>query len=98
MTTLRRTFAAALAIGAMGALAACGEKTLDTDDAEKEIADKIEQQRNVRPKTIECPDDMTAKKGETYTCTLTAPNGDELDVKLTMLDDDGKFEFEVASQ
>jgi predicted small lipoprotein YifL len=98
MTTLRSAFAATLAIAVTVALAACGEKTLDTGDAESEIADKIEQQRNVRPKSIECPEDMKAKKGEEYTCTLTAPNGDELDVKLTMLDDDGKFEFEVASQ
>ena len=98
MTTFRSAIAAALAIAAMGALAACGEKTLDTKDAEEEIADKIEAQRNVRPKSIECPDDMKAKKGETYTCKLTAPNGDELDVKLEMLDDDGKFQFEVASQ
>ncbi len=94
--TNSRLFATALALAAVIALAACGEKTLDTADAEDEISDKLEGQGRPAPDKVECPDDMTAKKGKTYTCKLTAGE-DELDVKLTMLDDDGKFEFEVVA-
>jgi hypothetical protein len=79
------------------ALGACGEKTLDTADAEDEISEQLQAQGRPEPKEVECPDDMTAEKGKEYTCKLTAPNGDELDVKLTMLDNDGKFRFEVVA-
>jgi uncharacterized lipoprotein len=91
MTTLRRTFTAALAVAALGGLAACGEKTLDKGDAEGEIEEKLKAQ-NVDASSVECPDDMTAKKDETYTCKAKV-GGKEVDVKLTMLDDDGKFQF-----
>jgi uncharacterized lipoprotein len=79
------------------AIAACGEKTVDTADAEDEISDQLTAQGRPKPKDVECPDDMKAKKGEKYTCKLTAPNGDEVNVNLTMLDDDGKFRFEVVA-
>ena len=94
----RRAAAATLACASLGLLAGCGTKTLEKDDAEQEISKKVEELRNVKPKSVECPDDMEAKKGKKHTCKLTAPNGDVLDVKLTMLDDDGKFEFEVQEQ
>ena len=96
MTTIARLTAAVLACTAAVALAACGEKTLDTADAEDEISDQLVAQGRPKPKAVECPDDMKAKKGEKYTCTLTAPAGDKAKVNLTMLDDDGKFRFEVV--
>jgi DNA-binding transcriptional regulator WhiA len=94
--TISRLTATALAVLAALVFAACGEKTLDTADAEDEISDKLQEQGRPKPDKVECPDDMTAEKGKTYTCKLTAGE-DELDVKLTMLDDDGKFEFEVPA-
>jgi uncharacterized lipoprotein YehR (DUF1307 family) len=96
MTILRRTTAALVAAAFAVSLAACGEKTLDTADAEDEISDKLVEQGRPKPDKVECPDDMTAEKGKEYTCKLTA-DGDELDVKLKMLDDDGRFEFEVQA-
>ena len=96
MTTLHRTTATLVALALAVSLAACGDKTLDTADAEDEISDKLQEQGRPKPDKVECPDDMTAKKGKTYTCKLTAGD-DELDVKLTMLDDDGRFEFEVVA-
>jgi uncharacterized lipoprotein len=93
----RGAAAAALACAALGVLAGCGEKTLEKDSAQDEITEKLKAQ-GLSPKSVECPDDMTAKKGEVHECDLTAPNGDKLKVKLTMLDDDGKFEFEVQGQ
>ena len=90
--------AAGLAVAAVLGLAACGEKTLDTGDAERQIADKLDELRNVRPKEVSCPDDMKAKKGETYRCTITAPNGEQIGATVEMTDDDGKFRFEVDQQ
>ena len=93
-----RAAALALACALPFTFAACGEKTLEAGSAEKEISEKLVELRGVKPKKVECPDDMKAKKGEKYECTLTAPNGDELPVELTMADDDGKFEFEVGQE
>jgi hypothetical protein len=96
-THARGAAAAALACAALGVLAGCGEKTLEKDSAESEITDKLKDQ-GLTAKSVECPDDMKAKKGEVHECDLTAPNGEKLKVKLTMLDDDGKFRFEVQGQ
>jgi hypothetical protein len=96
MTAARLT-TTVIALVCAAALTACGEKTLDTADAEDEISEKLQAQGRPEPKDVECPDDMTAEKGKKYTCKLTAPNGDEVDVDLTMLDDDGRFEFEVVA-
>ena len=95
-----RTMAAGLA-GAVLLLSACeasvgiGERVVDTDDAETQIADQLEEQVGQRPKSIECPDEMLASEGETYRCTLTAEDGTELGLTMTMTDDEGNFEIEV---
>ena len=90
--------AAGLAVAAVLGLAACGEKTLDTGDAERQIADKLDELRNVRPKEVSCPDEMKAKKGQRYRCTITAPNGEKIGATVEMTDDDGRFRFEVDQQ
>jgi DNA-binding transcriptional regulator WhiA len=89
---LRRATCAAFVAGALVA-AGCGEKTLDTGDAEDKISDSIFEQRNVRV-DVNCPDDMKAKKGETYRCELEE-GGQQLGVTITMTDDDGGFRFKV---
>ncbi|MDQ3934414.1 MAG: DUF4333 domain-containing protein [Actinomycetota bacterium] len=86
-----RTFAV-LACSAL-ALAGCA-KTLESGDAESKIADEIKKQRNVEVK-VECPDDMEAKKGKRYQCTVTEPSGAQLGLTLETTDDDGGFRFEV---
>ena len=72
-----------------------GERIVDTDDAETQIADKLEEQVGQRPASIDCPQDMKAEEGQTYTCVLTADDGTQLDVTLTMTDDEGNFDIEV---
>ena len=72
-----------------------GDRIVNTDDAEAQIADELEAQVGQRPASIECPEDMKAAEGKTYTCILTADDGSQLDVTLTMTDDEGNFEIEV---
>jgi predicted small secreted protein len=86
---------AALLLAGCQASVGIGERIVDAEDAETQIADELEEQVGQRPKSIECPDDMKAEEGETYTCVLTAEDGTELDVALTMTDDEGNFEIEV---
>lgn len=91
----KRLALAAAVCAAAAALAACGDKTLDTGDAEKKIADGVQEQQNYEPESVECPGDMKAEEGETYECTVKAPGGKEATAKITMLDDEGRFRFEV---
>jgi hypothetical protein len=92
---LKALTALAAALLAAVALAACGDKTLDPGDAEERIAEGVEEQQNYKPEKVECPDDMKAEKDETYECTVTTPEGEELEATITMLDDDGRFRFVV---
>jgi predicted small lipoprotein YifL len=94
MTRFRVTLAA---LAAAAALAACGEKTLNTGDAEKKIADVVEEQGGKRPENVECPGDMKAKKGETYDCKVFLGEGNQATAKLTMLDDEGRFSISVLT-
>ncbi len=91
----KRFLTIAAACAAAAALAACGDKTLDTGDAEKKIADGVQEQQDYEPESVDCPEDMKAEKDETYECTVKAPGGKEATAKITMLDDEGRFRFEV---
>lgn len=47
---------------------------------------------------MSCPDDEEAEDGNEFDCTLTAPNGDEVTVNVTMTGDDGGFDAVVPPQ
>ena len=53
------------------ALAACGTKEIDSGKAEKLIKENI----TPKPKTVDCPDGVKAKGGDTFTCKLTYEHG-----------------------
>jgi hypothetical protein len=76
------------------ALAACGTQQLDTAEAEKTIADRLGQQAGTKV-TINCPDDVEIKKGDTFECTAKARK-DTAKVKVTQLDDEGNVRWEVG--
>ena len=38
----------------------------------------------IAPKSITCPSDLAGRKGASENCTLTAPNGDTLSLKVTV--------------
>jgi len=80
--------AAALAAG-------CGTTTLNTDEAEKQIAAGIEKQTGVKLRKVDCPSDVEAKKGKTFHCTLTAPNGSTVGLTAVQTSDDGRFTYRV---
>ena len=92
---MKRLALSAAACLAVVALAACGDKTLDSGDAEDKITEGVKEQQNYEPEKVECPDDMKAEEGKTYECTVTAPGGREATAKLTMIDDEGRFRFVV---
>jgi hypothetical protein len=81
--------AAALALG----LSACGN--LDDGTIEKEIAKQVEQQAQgqVKVKKVDCPGGRKLKKGDRFTCTITARNGATAKAQVVQQDDKGNVRF-----
>ena len=66
------------------------------EDLEQEISKDLEESRGVRPKAVECPDEVEAKDGTTFQCTVIAPDGSEVDGNGTVTEGGG-FDFEVGT-
>ena len=76
-----------------------GEKTVQMSEIEstgaKQLIKAADQPEGSA--TLDCPGKtIEAKKGKTANCTLLVDDGSELDVLLTMTDNEGKFSVEVA--
>jgi hypothetical protein len=82
---------AALTVLVVG-LAACA-KTLEADDIESDVEGEYST-RGFDVESVECPDDIEAKEGETGECSLTA-NGETVTVEITPTDDEGAYSFEI---
>lgn len=86
------------ALAAATAVAACGDGTLNTGDAEKKIADAVEEQQGTRPDRVDCPGGMKAEEGEDYNCDVfPAGGGDPVNARITMIDDEGRFRILVPA-
>jgi hypothetical protein len=81
--TTNRTLAF-LAVPAL-ALAGCGATEIDPGKAESFIGQNI---RGPAPEKIDCPDGVEAKKGATFSCDLTYPNGLPAAVVTVHIEDD----------
>lgn len=88
--------AAALLVSAP--LAGCG--SLDSADLEEELRTQLSADAGVNPDdvTVDCPDDIPAEQGQEFQCELTAPNGDPVDVDVTLTDDEGGFDAVVPPE
>src|SRR3954469_14354963 len=83
-----KTAFAAIAALTIVPLAGCGEKTLNTSQIEDQLKERVGATTPL--KSVECPDDVKAEKGGTFTCKVTvASNGKSFDVKVTQQDDNG---------
>jgi hypothetical protein len=98
MTRTPAKLVALLAVLAV-AIAGCGN-TLDTSDLESELTDQLAADAGVDADdvTVACPEDIEAEEGREFECTLTAPNGDEVTVEVTLTNDEGGFEATVPPQ
>jgi uncharacterized protein DUF4333 len=80
--------AAVLVLGglAVGALLLFGTKTLDTAQAERQIAQVTEDQAGVAPTDVSCPADVEARAGAAFTCTASL---DDQPISFTVTQTDG---------
>ena len=83
MLKISLTFAAAVAL-VLG-VAACGKSTID-QSSEVDLVNKQLQSQNLKAKSVDCPSDVEAKEGTTFTCDVVLTNGHT-----------GTFDIKVAS-
>jgi hypothetical protein len=97
MRATRTSLATGLALVVM-ALGACGDAKLDTDRAEAAIRSGITRQTGVKIDSVRCPDDVQARKGETFRCVASASNGQRARVEVTQRDDEGSVSWRLVGR
>ncbi len=87
--------AAVLVLGglAVGALLLFGAKTLDTAEAERQIAQLTEDEAGVAPTDVSCPADVEAESGATFACSASLED-QPISFTVTQTDDDGNVEID----
>jgi hypothetical protein len=107
MINRHHTSLAALAAFIGLAAAACsssgggGSFTIAKHDIETKATAALTRSVGIAPKSITCPSDLAGRKGASESCTLTAPNGDTLAVKVTVTKVSGtdyKLFFKVGTK
>ena len=85
---------ASLALIAIAAVlvGACGSTKIDAKEAEDLIAESVREQVGAEVKSVSCPTGLTAKKGETFECTVTGTDDTTGKAKVTMKDDEGNVD------
>jgi uncharacterized lipoprotein len=92
----RARLVSVLSAVALLGLTGCGTKKLNTGKLEGKIKDGIEQQSGVKVKSLSCPSDVKAKKGDTFNCKATTTGGQTATVKVTQKDDKGNVRYSVG--
>jgi hypothetical protein len=83
---------ASLALG----LAACGEKTINTGKLESKLKEGIQKQFGIKVAKVDCPKDVKAKKGKTFTCSAHSASGQVQKFTITQDDNEGHVHYAPA--
>jgi hypothetical protein len=90
--------AALLSLAASCLVGACGERTLDDRELESSLKRQLDGSAGVTSRGVNCPEDIAARKGRTFACTLVAPNGDQVRVDVRLTNDEGGFSADVGAE
>ncbi len=93
--TARRFLPLPIAAVAVLGITGC-QKTLDTSKAEKTIKKELAAATKTDIKSVSCPSDVKAKKGNVFKCTAEAASGQKITIKVTQKDNDGNVEYALA--
>lgn len=78
------------------ALAGCGGNSIAAADIEEEVSAQLAATVGETPEDVECPDDVPAEVGETTRCVLTAEDGTQIGVTVTVTEvSDGEANFDI---
>jgi hypothetical protein len=69
-----------------------GPTLLDTGVVERDVAGQFEEEHEL-PVEFECPRRMEVRTDAVYDCTGTTEDGDEVDIEIRILDDDGTYSW-----
>jgi NAD(P)H-hydrate repair Nnr-like enzyme with NAD(P)H-hydrate epimerase domain len=75
--------------GILVGVSACGKTTID-QSSEVDLVNKSLQQHNLKAKSVDCPSDVDAKEGTTFSCDVVLTNGKTgtFDIKVTSVSGD----------
>lgn len=98
MSTLKKALTALPSTAAILAVAllATGCK-VDKAKLEKSITDEFTA-KGIKLKSVDCPADVKAKKGETFDCKGETDEGDKIVLHVTMTDSAGSIEWKLDGQ
>ena len=91
---IKATLVASL-VALAAALAACGDKTIDSGKAE-DLARKIADSGTEKTKSVECPSDVKVETGKTFDCDLEYEDGAKGTITMHMTDDEGTVRTTAA--
>jgi hypothetical protein len=77
------------------ALTGCGKEVVDTGNAERRIAESVAGQVKAQVRSVSCPDDVEAKRGDEFTCTVTGGDGTKAPIRVRQEDDEGNVNFDA---
>ena len=87
MTSTRTMLLAALALAALLA-AGCGTKTLKGGEIEG-FVEKTAKEQGAKVTSVDCPDDVKAEKGKSFTCKVKGAGGKEADINVEQTSNHG---------
>lgn len=91
----RRVFAF-IALLSAGLLASGCSSSVDQEELEQVITDRLTEVAGVAPENVECPDDLEAEVDATARCTLTASDGSQIGVTVTVTEvEDNTATFDI---
>ena len=76
--------------------AGCGDRTLDTSRLETQIGKTLADRTGFRITTVDCPNDVKAKKGGRFTCSITTSRSERVVVNVVQDDDQGGVTWKLA--
>jgi uncharacterized protein DUF4333 len=77
-------------------LAGCGGRTLDTSRLETQIGRTLSERSGLPITSVDCPNDVKAKKGGQFACTVTTSSKERVRVNVTQDDDQGGVTWKLA--
>jgi hypothetical protein len=93
---MRSRFVRSVGVVALVLATAACPKSLDTTGLEGTLRDQLETELDVTGLTVECPDDIDVKAGDTFRCTATGPDDGSLTIEVTQTDDEGHLTWEFV--
>jgi hypothetical protein len=81
-----------IAVTALVVLTGCGVSEVDIDVVEDDIVSGVKDQLG-QDVTVDCPDQVDWKTGETFTCDVEDSDGNTREADVKMVNDDGDVEW-----